>query len=161
VELPASLRHRVTLLNAEYALGRAKGSDAVWLACDLLVAGVDGLAVAELAAASTDMSFSDGEPLIVAMLDELGCPRLDPVTAVWTLARDAAQRLLAGEPEAGAELWPLLRAVGFPEELNLLTASLFDIELLFGTGRDDELDARWTKLAKDILRETQRLEPQR
>jgi len=160
MDLPADLSRRVTLLNAKCAIGLAKCSDSVWLACDLLVADVDSPAVAELAAASTDMSFSDGEPLIVAMLDELGCPHLDPVTAVWTLSRDAAQRLLAGEPGAGSELWPLLRAVGFPEELNLLTASLFDIELLFDTGRDDELDALWTKLAEDILRETDRLQPE-
>lgn len=154
MELPAELSRRVTLLNAEYALGRAKGSDCVWLACDLLVAGVDGLAVAELAAASTDISFSDGAPLIVAMLDELGCARLDGVTAVWTLARDIAHRLLAGEPAAGAELWPLLRAVDFPDDLGLLTEGLFEIELLYGSGRDDELAARWTRLAEDVLAET-------
>jgi hypothetical protein len=158
VELPASLRRRVTLLNAECAIGVAKCGDSVWLACDLLVADVDGPAVAELAAASTDMSLSDGEPLIVAMLDELGCPRLDPVTAVWTLSRDAAQRLLAGEPGAGGELWPLLRAVGFPEKLSLLTEGLFEIDFLYGIDRHDELDARWTKLAKDILRETDALD---
>ena len=157
MDLPAELSRRVTLLNAEYSLAKAKGSECVWLACDLLVAGVDGPAVAELAAASTDMSFSDGEPLIVAMLDELGFPRLDGVTAVWTLARDIVQRLLAGEPSAGAELWPLLRAVDFPDDLGLLTEGLFEIELLYRAGRDDELAARWTTLAEDVLRETSNL----
>jgi hypothetical protein len=161
VELPAALRRRVVRLNAELSLGWITNGDHVWLACDLLLAGVDGPAVAELAAAPPDLTFFDGEPLIVAMLDELGLSRLDPVTAAWTIARDAAARLLDGEPAVGGRLWALLNSLHFPDDLDVIAAGLLDCDCLEASGREAELDARWTLLAQDILRAAaDRLQPQ-
>lgn len=64
-------------LFSTWALDRLLPGEAVWLACDLLVAGLDTPALAELAGEPpTSLTLADGEPLVRTMLAELG---IEPV----------------------------------------------------------------------------------
>lgn len=110
-DLPDELRERVVLLDAELQPDRLHPGDAVWLACDLLIAGVETPALPELAGESpARLTLADGGPLIRQVLAGLGVERIDVVRAPWVVACDIARRMIAGglPPEDGARsLWGL------------------------------------------------------
>ncbi|ANZ37085.1 hypothetical protein BBK82_14425 [Lentzea guizhouensis] len=124
----AELRERLLLLNA--GLPSCYGEEAVWLACDLLVAGIETPAIAELAGESP-ARLTDGEaaPLVDRVLAELGIPRLTEEQAEWVDLREIARGVIAGgrqvehwaccdvsliaERWGGDQLWPLIEAVGY------------------------------------------------
>ncbi|MBE1463680.1 hypothetical protein [Kibdelosporangium phytohabitans] len=63
--LPAELRERVLRLNAELVVDLLRPDESVWLACDLLVAGVETPTLAELAGESpTQLRVADAVPLV-------------------------------------------------------------------------------------------------
>jgi hypothetical protein len=67
------LAHRLGLLATNLLLGTAPVTDdAVDLACDLLVAGLDTLSTAEVAGLSRNVPLSESEGLVRSMLDEQG-----------------------------------------------------------------------------------------
>jgi hypothetical protein len=154
VELSAELDRRVALLNASFSLGPVPAGDCVWLACDLLVAGVDTPAVTELAGAPPDLTFVDGAALIAAMLDELGLPRLDEITAAWLLAQEIASRMLAGDlglAAGGSELWTICDSLLSPPDLKVITDGLADWDIMTAVeAPDSKVLARLTRLAEDV-----------
>lgn len=113
----AELHTRLLRLNAQLLLP----SQAVWLACDLLVAGVESPAVVELAAESPTQLLADDADRVLAddadlladrVLAELGIPRLSPEQAELVKCRDLALDVISGElaPEHWACCsWPLGR----------------------------------------------------
>lgn len=101
----AELRTRLLRINAQLLLP----SQAVWLACDLLVAGVESPAAVELAAESPTQLLADDADRVLA---ELGIPRLSPEQAELVKCRDLALDVISGElaPEHWACCsWPLGR----------------------------------------------------
>ncbi|MCZ7373337.1 hypothetical protein [Micromonospora sp. WMMC250] len=65
------------------------------LACDLLVAGVNGDAVVALAAESArTLPAHDANRRLAAVTDELGLPEPDLPTAVTLIAADTCERIL-------------------------------------------------------------------
>lgn len=67
------------------------------LACDLLVAGVDGDAVVALAAESArTLPAHDASRRLAAVSAELGLPEPDLPTAVALVAADTCERILDG-----------------------------------------------------------------
>ncbi|MBY8852792.1 hypothetical protein K7G98_33020, partial [Saccharothrix sp. MB29] len=95
--LPDELRERVLRLNADLLTDLLSPDEAVWLACDLLVAGVETPALLELAGESpTRLTFADAAPLVRQTLAELGAEPLDASQAPWVIARDVARQMIAG-----------------------------------------------------------------
>lgn len=109
MKIPVELRERLLRGNVDLARHELKPDVAIWLACDLLVAGFDSPALAELAGESpTRLADREAESLLVSALTELGLAQLTDEQVGWVLARDVARRLLRGEvePPIGAnELW--------------------------------------------------------
>lgn len=95
------LRARLQRLNADFAALEISPDVAVWLACDLLLAGVDTPAVCALAGESpTRLDRGLAADLARQVLLELGITPLSYEEADWFLGRDTAQRILAGAPRA-------------------------------------------------------------
>jgi hypothetical protein len=157
VELPAELSRRLALANARYSLGMTAVGDCVRLACNLIVAGVDGPAVVELAGESPNLTRLDGTPLVGAMFEELGLPRVAEETAAWIFAQDIAARMLSAElslAAGGGEFWALCSGEDFSADLNLIVAGLCEWDCLIDTGADaSTIRAFLTRLAEDVLRE--------
>lgn len=157
MELPAELKRRVALAYTQYSLEFLPAGDCVWLACDLLSVGVDGPAVAELAAAPPDLTRLDGTPLVAAMFDELGLPPVDMASATWFTARDIASRMLSGELDlaaGGNRLESISARLGSPDELQAIDASVTQWEILRAVGADEsETRVCLTRLAEDVLGE--------
>ncbi|PWK90716.1 hypothetical protein C8D88_101736 [Lentzea atacamensis] len=103
------LRSRLLHLNAD----RLLPSQAVWLACDLLVAGIGTPAVVELAGESpAGLLADDAELLADRVLAELGIPRLNREQVELVECRELALDVISGElaPEHWACcIWPLGR----------------------------------------------------
>ncbi|MET9627534.1 hypothetical protein ABZX92_08725 [Lentzea sp. NPDC006480] len=90
------LRERLLRLNADLATGDLKPDVAVFLACDLLVAGLDTPALAELAGEPADLAKPKAESLVIQVLAELGVERMTARHAAWLLARDVAHEVISG-----------------------------------------------------------------
>lgn len=94
----AELRKRLLRCNADLANEALSSADAVWLACDLLVAGHDSPALRELAGESPDrVRYEDAARLFADVLADLGVRRLSEEQAAWVVGRETARRILSGE----------------------------------------------------------------
>ncbi|MEV6716516.1 hypothetical protein AB0M48_31280 [Lentzea sp. NPDC051208] len=97
----AELRKRLFRLNADLADNTVVPERVVWLACDLLVAGLDSPALCELAGESpTRLSKREADALVEQVLVELGVTLMSEEEADWYLGREAALRVVAGAPRA-------------------------------------------------------------
>lgn len=73
----------------------------MWLACDLLIAGLDSPALQELAGESpTRLEQSDATALVRQVLAELDIVLMTEEEADWFLGRETAVKILAGAPRA-------------------------------------------------------------
>ncbi|MEV7988541.1 hypothetical protein [Micromonospora sp. NPDC085948] len=151
-----TLLRRLRVEQARALLDNADPHHAVMLACDLLVAGVDGEAVVALASESArTLPVHDANRRLAAVLAELGLGEPDLPTAVALIAADTAERILDGSITAevgthglyvvgyeGSQLDDLLPAV------SALASRLEDD--LHGRA-DDELRTQLAALARTIL----------
>lgn len=123
-DLPDELRERVLRLNAALLTDLLRPDEAVWLACDLLVAGVETPTLTELAGEPpTRLRLPDAMPLVRQALTELGVAPIDASQAPWVVARDIARQMIAGNlrPEDGARsLWDLWWSCDKAEEIGLM-----------------------------------------
>jgi len=156
-DLPDELRERLQRLNADLLTDRLRPEYAVWLACDLLMAGVESPAVMELAGESpTRLSSAHAVPLVRQALSELGIGSIDSLQASWVIARDVARQMIAGGllPEDGAaSLWGLWWACENAEELARMLEPLEAWEETSPSDRDDEaIRAEMRRLAPAVIR---------
>jgi hypothetical protein len=154
--LPDELRDRVSRLNADLLLDLVRPGEAVWLACDLLVAGVESPSTAELAGESaTRLLLSDAVPLVRQLLADLGVVPIDAARAPWVVARDIARQMIAGTllPEAGARsLWGLWWSCDNAPEIGLMLQPLEAWDETLAGNRDDEaIRAEMRELAQGVL----------
>ncbi|MFF5100251.1 MULTISPECIES: hypothetical protein [Actinosynnema] len=112
LELSPDLLTRVVEANCEAsAPGRhaIDGRDAVRLACDLVLAGVDTPHVVDLACQSPgEVADETANALLRAALDDLGLPAVDWYRFEWTITRKVAGVVLRGEVgpcEGMYDLW--------------------------------------------------------
>ncbi|SFR17146.1 hypothetical protein SAMN04488564_104516 [Lentzea waywayandensis] len=107
----AELHRRLLCLNADLAATRLSPEDAIWLACDLLVAEVNTPAVVQLASASPKSTYTaEAARLVEQLLVELGVEPMTPRQASWWFARDVARLMAAGKldrEDGENELWAL------------------------------------------------------
>lgn len=93
------LRNRLLRLNLDLADSSIDPEQVVWLACDLLVAGLDSPALQELAGESpTRLAQRDADALVEQVLLELGVAPMSAEDADWHLGREAALQVVAGAP---------------------------------------------------------------
>ncbi|MDU0293554.1 hypothetical protein [Saccharothrix longispora] len=154
--LPDELRERVLRLNADLLTDLLSPDEAVWLACDLLVAGVETPALLELAGESpTRLTFADAAPLVRQTLAELGAEPLDASQAPWVIARDVARQMIAGGllPEDGARsLWGLWWSCDNAEEIGLMLQPLEAWDETLPEHRDDDaIRAEMRELAEGVV----------
>ncbi|MDQ2587915.1 hypothetical protein CKY47_28785 [Saccharothrix yanglingensis] len=155
--LPDELRERVSRLNADLLTDLLSPDEAVWLACDLLVAGVETPALLELAGESpTRLTLADAAPLVRQTLAELGAEPIDASQAPWVIARDVARQMIAGGllPEDGARsLWGLWWSCDNAEEIGLMLQPLEAWDETLPEHRDDDaLRAEMRELAEGVVR---------
>jgi hypothetical protein len=155
--LPDELRERVQRINADLIQDALRPGDAVWLACDLLVAGIESPAVVELAGEPpTRLERSDAVLLVRRLLAEIGVEPVDPGQEPWVVARGIARQMIAGDllPEVGAsELWSLWWSCDNVAELGLMLQPLEDWEATPAMFRDDEAIRAWIlELAPAVVR---------
>ncbi|PXX56535.1 hypothetical protein DFR70_11987 [Nocardia tenerifensis] len=147
--LPDELRERVLRLKAELLLDLLRTDAAVWLACDLLVAGVDTPALLELAGESpTGLLLADATPLVRQVLTELEVEPIDESQAAWVVARDIARQMIAGElrPEDGAHsLWGLWSSCDGAAAISVLLEPLEAWDETPPADRDDEAIRAWMR----------------
>ncbi|MET8359230.1 hypothetical protein [Micromonospora sp. NPDC005171] len=150
------LLRRLRAEQARALLDDADPHHAVMLACDLLVAGVNGDAVVALAAESArTLPPHDASRHLTAVTAELGLPEPDLPTAVALIAADTCERILDGSIPAevgthrlyvvghdGSRLGDMLPAVA------ALAARLEDD---LGGRADGDLRIRLAALARTIL----------
>lgn len=154
--LPDELRERVLRLNADLLTDLLRPDEAVWLACDLLVAGVETPALAELAGESpTWLRFPDAVALVRQALTELGVVPIDAAQAPWVMARDVARQMIAGHllPEDGARsLWGLWWSCDNAPEIGLMIQPLDAWNDTLPADRDDAaIRTEMRELAHGIL----------
>ncbi|MFS8100385.1 hypothetical protein LFM09_24965 [Lentzea alba] len=88
-------------LNADVADYNVEPDRAVWLACDLLVAGLDTPALRELAGESPSrLEKSEAGALVGQFLAELGIKPMTREEADWFIGREVAWKVLGGAPRA-------------------------------------------------------------
>jgi hypothetical protein len=126
------------------------------LACDLLVAGVETPALAELAGESpTRLRFPDAVALVPQALIELGIVPIDASQAPWVVARDIAREMIAGHllPEDGARsLWGLWWSCDNAPEIGLMLQPLDAWNDTLPADRDDAaIRAEMRELAQGIF----------
>ena len=154
--LPDELRERVLRLNADLLTDLLRSDEAVWLACDLLVAGVETPTVVELAGEPpTRLRFPDAVLLVRQVLTELGVVPIDPSQAPWVVARDIAREMIAGHllPEDGARsLWGLWWSCDNAQEIGLMLQPLDAWNDTLPADRDDDaIRAEMRELAQGIF----------
>jgi hypothetical protein len=154
--LPDELRERVLRLNADVVRDDLRPGDAVWLACDLLVAGIDSSAIVDLAGEPpTRLELSEALPMVHRMLADLGIEPVDTSQAPWIVARGVARQLITGDLPAvtgASELWSLWESCDHPEELGRMLQPLEDWETTPVMFRDDEaIRARILQLAPAVV----------
>lgn len=101
------LRDRLAALNADLHWNGFDQADAVWLACDLLVAGVDTPAVAELAGEPFEGTPGLRE-IVLRMFAELGIAPITEQESYEAIHR-VATRMATGDLEAALGTRLLLR----------------------------------------------------
>ncbi|MDX3657789.1 hypothetical protein PV646_10795 [Streptomyces sp. ID05-26A] len=100
-DLSTDLRNRLQRLNADLADNSIEPQQVVWLACELLVAGLDSPALQELAGESpTRLAKRDADVLVEQVLLELGITPMTEEEADWYLGRQVALQVVAGAPRA-------------------------------------------------------------
>jgi hypothetical protein len=154
--LPDELRDRVLRLNADLLTDLVRPGEAVWLACDLLVAGVETPTLAELAGESpTRLTLSDAVPLVRQTLAELGVVPIDASQAPWVVARDIARQMIAGNllPEDGTRsLWGLWWSCDTVKEIGLMLQPLEAWEETLPADHDDDaIRAEMRALAQGVF----------
>jgi hypothetical protein len=165
VHLPSELRERLERLQAasvlleevsDTYLDRMFPGEPVWIACELLVAGIETPAVVALACESpTRLTPREGEPLVRNLLSELAVEHMDIRGAGWIVARYLAREIegAALDVENGAHLLlGLGHACEEPEEMSPLLSALDDWECTPPQYRDHEQFSTTIRtLAKTIL----------
>ncbi|MFC4071973.1 hypothetical protein [Actinoplanes subglobosus] len=151
-----SLLRRLRVEQARALLYDAEPHHAVMLACDLLVAGVDGDAVVALAAESArTLSAHDANRRLMAVTAELGLAEPDLATAVELIAADTCERILDGgvPAEVGIHDLYVVGHEGSPlHDLLPAVAALADrLEDELGGRADNDLQTRLEALARTIL----------
>jgi hypothetical protein len=155
VDLPAGRRERLAALRGDLLWGRLPGrvTDAGWLACDLIEAGLDTPAVWELAGHALSIGpMQEVEPLIRQLLSDIGYPPVDLQREPWTVAQDVAQAIAEGTLPIGKgadfllelgdrwttpeEIWDLIVLIDDGEPLRgtppILTCNLNCMDVAFG-----------------------------
>jgi hypothetical protein len=146
-------------LRAERARALVDDADphhAVMLACDLLVAGVDGDAVVALAAESArTLSADDANRRLAAVGAELGFPDPDLPTAVALIAAETCERILDRSipAEEGTHRLYVVGHEGSPLDdfLPAVVALAKRLEDDLDGRADDDLRTRLGALARTIL----------
>ncbi|MGM1061436.1 hypothetical protein [Saccharothrix sp. Mg75] len=156
-DLPEELRERLLRLNADLIVDLLRPDEAIWLACDLLVAGVESPALLELAGEPPSrFTLADAVPLVRRTLAELGVEPVDTSRAPWVVARDVSRRMIAGGllPEDGARsLWGLWWSCDNAREIGLMLQPLEAWDETLPQHRDEEaIRAEMRKLAEGIVR---------
>ncbi|MEH1169336.1 hypothetical protein V6V47_28550 [Micromonospora sp. CPCC 205539] len=152
-----ALLRRLRVEQARALLDDADPHHAVMLACDLLVAGVDGDAVVALAAESArTLQAYDANRRLAAVTAELGLPEPDLPTAVVLIAADTCERILdrSISVEVGAHRLYVVGHDGSPlgDLLPAVAALAAHLEDDLGGRADDDLHTRLAALARTILR---------
>ncbi|MEV0146489.1 MULTISPECIES: hypothetical protein [unclassified Nonomuraea] len=154
MDLPAELRERLAGLRGDLLWGRLPGSvtDAGWLACELVEAGLDTPAVWELAGHALSIgAMKEVEPLVRQVLAESGFPPIDLRREPWAVAQDVARGMAEGTLPMGKGADFLILELGdswtTPKEIWELTLLIDDWEALRGTPpTDDELREQARKI---------------
>ncbi|MGC4749199.1 hypothetical protein ACLQ28_26610 [Micromonospora sp. DT201] len=150
-------------LRTEQARALLDGADpyqAVMLACDLLVAGVDGDAVVALASESArTLPAHAANRRLAAVTDELGLPEPALPTAVALIAADTCERILKRSipAEVGTHRLYVVGYEGSPLDdlLPAVAALAAHLEDDLGGRADDDLRTRLAALAQTILNRLQ------
>jgi hypothetical protein len=153
------LLRQLRVEQARALLDHADPHHAVMLACDLLVAGVEGEAVVALAAESSrTLPTHDADRHLAAIIAELGLPELDLSTAVALVAADTSERILDQSipAEVGAHG---LYVVGYEgsrldDLLPAVTALASRLEDDLDGRADDDLRTQLATLARTVLHRT-------
>ncbi|WP_433433110.1 hypothetical protein [Nonomuraea sp. CA-141351] len=154
MDLPAELRDRLADLRGDLLWGRLLGSvtDAGWLACELIEAGLDTPAVWELAGYALSIGpMKEVEPLVRQVLAESGFPSIDLQREPWAVAQDVAQGIAEGTLPIGKGADFLILELRdkwtTPKEIWELILLIDDWEALRGTPpTDDELRGQASKI---------------
>ena len=99
MELSSEAKARLAEVRGDLLRGRLSGtvSEAGWLACELIEAGLDTPAVWELAGHALSIGpMAEIQPLVVEVFIEAGFPPIDVERAPWEVARDVAQDIAEG-----------------------------------------------------------------
>ncbi|WP_090931811.1 hypothetical protein [Nonomuraea jiangxiensis] len=156
MKLPTELRDQLATLRGDLLHGQLVGSvtDAGWIACELIGAGVDTPTTLELAGYALSIgSMSEIEPLIRQVLSECGMPPIDPRQEPWATARDISLAMRDGTLpiSSGADflITELMARCGYPPEITELVILIDDWEAVRDTQpTDDELRVRAGRIAE-------------
>jgi hypothetical protein len=154
VALPAELRERLTEIRGDLLRGRLVGSvtEAGWLACELIGAGVDTPTTLDLAGYTLSVGpLSEIEPLVRQMLSECGMPPINTHQEPWAVALDVAQAIQEGTLpiSAGADLLitELMSKCDYPPEITEFMVLIDDWETVRATPpTDDEIRRQAEKI---------------
>ncbi|MET3423841.1 hypothetical protein BJ973_003053 [Actinoplanes tereljensis] len=157
-----SLLRRLRVEQARSLLYDAEPHHAVMLACDLLVAGVNGDAVVALAAESArTLSAHEANRRLAAVTAEVGLAEPDLATAVELITADTCERILDRTvlAEEGTHRLYVVGHEGSPlDDLLPAVAALAErLEDDLGGRADHDLQARLDAMARTTL---SRLAPQ-
>ncbi|MGW4406634.1 hypothetical protein ACWEJ6_21575 [Nonomuraea sp. NPDC004702] len=156
MKLPAELRDQLATLRGDLLRGQLVGSvtDAGWIACELIGAGVDTPTPLELAGYALSIgSMSEIEPLIRQVLSECGMPPIDPRQEPWATARDISLAMRDGtlpiSPGADFLITELMARCGYSPEITELVILIDDWEAVRDTQpTDEELRVRAGRIAE-------------
>ncbi|MFE9191705.1 hypothetical protein ACFYL6_19050 [Micromonospora sp. NPDC007208] len=154
--MDGELLRRLQAEQARALLDDADPHHAVMLACDLLMAGIDGDAVVALAAESArTLPTHDANRRLAAVIAELGLSEPDLPTAVALIAADTCARILDRSipAEVGAHRLYVVGHEGSPLDdlLPAVAALAAHLEDDLGGRADDDLRTRLAALARTIL----------
>lgn len=137
MDLPAELRERLERLHAaavldqdtsDLFLAKLFPGEPVWIACELLVSGIETPTVIALACESpTRLTLQEGRPLVRKLLSELAPDPMNIHRAGWITARDLALQIETGtldEEDGGHLLLGLWHPCHEPDEMRPLLGTL-------------------------------------
>ncbi|GLY78436.1 hypothetical protein [Actinoallomurus iriomotensis] len=137
MDLPADLQERLDRLHAavtldqdlsDVFLAKLFPGEPVWIACGLLVAGIETPAVIALACESpTRLVVREGRPLVQRLLSELALDAMGVHQAGWITAREIARQIETGtldEADGGHLLLGLWETCHEPDEMRPLRGLL-------------------------------------